>query len=407
MKQLTITNVRVPSSSLTPYHAVGPFQTQNLHIAGNLIKAVNREPASATSDVLTGIGCYALPGFIDLHVHGGVGADTMDASPQALEAMARFFARHGVTSFCPTTMTAPHQQILAAVKNVGSTAQSTVSALGGRLLGVHVEGPYISPHYPGAQPAEYIRAPKVDELRELIHAGPISMLTLAPEVSGAEELIRLARQKGIVVVIGHTNATYEECLYAIELGATQATHTYNAMNGLHHRAPGTLGAILSNDALDAQLIADNIHVHPAAMKILSLCKNQGRTILITDAMRAAGLTEGEYRLGGQVVTVQDGACRLKDGTLAGSILTMDEALRNFMEATGLNLAEAWPTTSHNAARSLGIDDKIGLFGEGYMADIVLLNENYRVVATIVDGEIVYLPDAQRLAQHAQYVVSKN
>lgn len=395
MSQLSITDVFVPTNSLTAGGSTEPFQRLNLHLAESTIQALDRKAPSGSA-VLAGAGCFVLPGFIDLHVHGGMGADTMDATPDALATMAQFFAEQGVTGFCPTTMTAPHEQILKAVKNVAAAAPLYASTPGARVLGIHVEGPYISPLFPGAQPAEYIQEPSLEKFNALLDAGPIALITLAPEMNGAAELIKFARDKGVVAVIGHTDASYEECVAAVEWGASQATHTYNAMSGLHHRRPGTLGAVLSLDEIDAQLIADNIHVHPAAMKILSRCKGADRTILITDAMRAAGLDEGNYTLGGQKVTVTEGACRLEDGTLAGSILTMDQALRNFMAATGLSLDQAWAATSRNAARSLGLDDRLGSIGEGYWADIVLLDERYEVVATIVGGEVAYLRDSERL-----------
>jgi N-acetylglucosamine-6-phosphate deacetylase len=215
------------------------------------------------------------------------------------------------------------------------------------------------------------------------------MMTLAPEQPGAHELMAVMLENGVAVVLGHTNATYEQAIEAIELGASQATHTYNAMTGLHHRRPGTLGAVLSNDAIYAQLIADNIHVHPAAMNVLARCKGVERVILITDAMRAAGLPTGEYDLGGQPVTVKDGQCRLHDGTLAGSVLTMEQALINFMAASGWPLAKAWPTSSRNAATALGLDHELGSIAPGYLADLVVLKRSLRVAATIVGGTVVW------------------
>jgi N-acetylglucosamine-6-phosphate deacetylase len=263
-----------------------------------------------------------------------------------------------------------------------------------RILGVHLEGPYISPHFPGAQPAEHIRPPNLDEFAELMAAGPLRMITLAPEVAGAEALIRRARRQGVTVVLGHTNASYEECATALEWGVSQATHTYNAMSGLHHRRPGALGAVLSLDTIDAQLIADNIHIHPAGIKILARCKGIDRTILITDAIRAAGLGPGEYEFAGQVVTVKGDECRLPDGTLAGSILTMDRALVNFMSASGLSLAEAWPVASRTPARAIGLAREIGTLAPGYRGDLVLLDERLTVVATVVGGEVVFLREGE-------------
>ena len=380
--------------SQPPSAALAGFVAADLDLVAEHIHAIYSPQAASAGPTLDAQGCTILPGFIDVHVHGGAGFDTMDASVEALTTMARFFAQHGVTTFLPTTMTAPHPAILQAIAAV---ARQPAQALdGARIIGVHVEGPYISPKFPGAQPAIYIRQPSLDEFDALVAAGPVRMITLAPEEPGAAGLIAAALQHNVVAVLGHTNATYAECETAFAAGVTQATHTYNAMSALHHRYPGTLGAVLSNDAIYAQLIADTIHVHPAAIKILARCKGVQRTILITDAIRATGLADGKYDLGGQMVTVQGAICTLADGTLAGSVLTMERALANFMAATGLSLAEAWPTTSRTPAASLGLDGVTGSIVPGYWADLVLLDNALQVVATIVAGRIVYLRDPERL-----------
>jgi N-acetylglucosamine-6-phosphate deacetylase len=373
------------------------FVTGDLLTVGDKIQQVGGVMAETTSATLDATGCFILPGFIDVHVHGGDGSDTMDAMPEALTRMSNFFARHGVTAFLATTMTAPHDAILAAVAAVGQWEETITT--GARIIGVHVEGPYISLKFPGAQPAASIRPPSLTEFAELTAAGPVRMITLAPEVDGAAELIAAACQQGVTIVWGHTNATYEECVLAADRGVTQATHTYNAMSGLHHRKPGVLGATLTLDQIYAQLIADNIHVHPAAMNVLARCKGVDRTILITDAMRAAGLSDGEYELGGQSVTVSDGSCRLADGTLAGSILTMERALIHFMAATGLPLATAWPATSRTPAQSLGLGQRYGALTPGYQADLVVLDAALQVVATVVGGQVVYLREPARLARN--------
>lgn len=388
-------------------HATTPtgFQPQQIQLRDGKIAAVGSDaPAPAASDTgeevarLDAGGCYVLPGFVDVHLHGGVGYDVMDGDPHAVLEIARFHAQHGVTSLLPTTMTAPPAETLRAVEAVAQAIHEAVPRreAGARILGVHLEGPFISPQFPGAQPATHIRPPDVQEFLQLVATGPVRMITLAPEQSGALELIRAAAARGIITVLGHTNATYEECQAGVALGLSQATHTYNAMRGLHHRQPGALGAVLADDRIDAQLIADNIHVHPAAMAILARCKGVDHTILITDAMRAAGLPPGEYTLGGQAVTVADGECRLADGTLAGSVLTMERALANFVAATGMTLAEAWPASSQVAARALGLAHEIGRIAPGYRADLVLLDADFAVVATIVDGVVVFLRDAERL-----------
>ncbi len=394
MSAWQITNGRLPAEFVDNDLTGDGFGTGSITLERDRIVAVG-ERMTGDGQELDATGCFILPGFVDVHVHGSDGRDTMDADPDALAAMGRFFARHGVTGYLPTTMTAPLADILAAVATVAS---ATAPIDGARMLGVHLEGPYISPAFPGAQQPADIRSPNVGEFADMVAAGPVRMITLAPEQPGAQDLVRAALDAGVTVVAGHTSATYEEAIDAFDLGVSQATHTYNAMTGLHHRRPGTLGAVLTDDRVFAQLIADNIHVHPAAMAVLARCKGAARTVLITDAMRAAGLAEGDYELGGQPVTVRDGQCRLADGTLAGSVLTMDRALVNFMAATGWSLAQAWPTTSRTPAASIGLSDQLGSIQPGYLADLVLLDENYVVVATIVGGQIAYLRDPQRLQQ---------
>ncbi|MCC9076923.1 N-acetylglucosamine-6-phosphate deacetylase [Litorilinea aerophila] len=399
--ELFITHAMVPAEFLPAPQAssLPGFGPGFVHIRQGQIVSVNVPGAAAPPRGvrrLNAEGCILLPGLIDVHVHGAMGHDTMDATPEALAAMARFFAAHGVTAFLATTMTASAEATLAAVRAAADYCRGPQEPGGARLLGVHLEGPFISPEFPGAQRADQIRPPDLAEFDALCQAGPVRMITLAPEQPGAKALIAAARRRQIVAVAGHTSATYEECLAGIEAGITQATHTYNAMTGLHHRRPGTLGAVLSDDRVYAQLIADNIHVHPAAMKILARCKGPSRTVLITDAMRAAGLPPGQYDLGGQMVTVQDNQCRLADGTLAGSVLTLERGLAHFTAASGLDLAQSWPAASRTPAQSLGLDHELGAIAVGYRADLVLLDGELNVVATLVDGQVAYLQDEARL-----------
>jgi N-acetylglucosamine-6-phosphate deacetylase len=382
-------------SVVPPASHTSGFRHSEILIRDGVIRAVEPILDTFGDPVLDASGCLVLPGFIDVHVHGAMGHDTMDASVSGLQEMAAFYARHGVTGFLATTMTAPHAATLDAER--AAAAYTPAASGGARLLGVHLEGPFLSPAYPGAQRAGDIREPDLAEFTELVEAGPVRMITLAPERPGAHALIREALRRGIIVVAGHTDATYEQFEAAVDVGVSQATHAYNAMSGLHHRRPGTLGAVLSDDRVYAQLIADNIHVHPAAMRILARCKSIDRTVLITDAMRAAGLSPGQYDLGGQTVTVQDGACRLEDGTLAGSVLTLETGLANFMKAAGLSIAEAWPAASRTPAASIALDNEWGSVAAGYYGDLTVLDAALEVVATVVGGAVVYLRDAARLA----------
>lgn len=372
-----------PGTSLTLSlrgEKVGPWQNASRALPGPHLDATD---------------CTLLPGFIDLHVHGSAGADVMDATPDGLEAIGRFLARHGVTGFFATTVTAPHGDTLAAVENVAGYAKRPRQA-GARVLGVHLEGPYISPEYPGAQNPAHVRPPSAEEFGELLRAGPVRMITLAPEQPGAEFLMEMALEADVRVALGHSGSSYGQAVAAIDAGVSQATHTFNAMTGLHHRRPGAAGAVLSDDRIHAQIIADGVHVHPAVMRILARSKGPARTLLISDAIRAAGMPPGRYEMGRLPVTVQDGACRLDDGTLAGSVLTLDAALRNFMEAAGWTLVEAWPATSLSQAQAMGIDGEAGRIRAGARADLALLDAGREVVATVVGGRLAYLRDGHRL-----------
>jgi len=377
-----LANARYPASRES-----GTFAFGHLPLAEERIGSDEAELPSGTLS-FDATGCVVLPGFIDLHIHGSAGHDTMDATPESLPAISAFIARHGVTGFTPTTMTAPHPPTLAAVRNVSRALAQPMP--GAAILGLHLEGPYISPHFPGAQAKESIRPANLSEFTELLAAGPVKLITLAPEEPGAEALIDAVLAAGVRVIIGHSAATFAQAVAAFDRGIRQATHTFNAMTGLHHRSPGVVGAVLTDDRIFAQLIADTVHVHPAAMAVLAQCKGADRLLLITDAIRATGLPDGESELGGQPVFVRDGQCRLADGTLAGSILTMDAALRHFIAATGWPLEKAWPVTSRTPAAALGIDDAYGAIAPGYRADLVVLDATLEVVATIVGGRVVYL-----------------
>ena len=328
----------------------------------------------------------AVPGFVDIHIHGGDGHDTVDGSYEAIAGISRHLARHGVTSFLPTVVTSPWPQMAQAVRAVKEAMDRGVP--GAVVLGAHVEGPFLSPEHKGAQPPEYIRPPSVEEFDKYLgdYLAYIKVVTLAPEVPGAEELIGYLASKGVVVSAGHSGASYDQMLNAVNLGVRNATHTFNGMKGLHHREPAILGAVLSDDRLFAELIWDNLHVHPGAACVLVKAKGPERVILVSDAMRASGLADGEYDLAGQTVYVRSGTARLADGTIAGSTITLDQAVRNAAERFGVRAAVEMATLT--PARSIGALDRRGAIEVGLAADLIILDQDLRVRRTFISGREV-------------------
>lgn len=356
-------------------------------IEGGKIRAIaTHMDAPAGAAVIDARGHLVLPGFIDIHVHGAMDADAMDATPEALDVMARFFAQHGVTAFLPTTMTAPREHIQAALHNVKRAMNAPHMPGAAHILGAHIEGPFVNPKRCGAQPVAFMRPAHPDEYCAWFESGAVKLITVAPEVDGVMRLIEDAQRFGVAVALGHTDATYAQAQAAFAAGANQATHTYNAMRDLHHREPGTLGAVLANDAVYAQLICDNVHVHPAAMAVLYKCKGADHLAVITDAMEATGLGDGDFTLGAHRVFVREGVARLSNGALAGSTLTMDAAFRNIIAATGCSPAEASRMCSHTPACAIGLGDRKGKIAPGYDADLVILDRDFHVVRTIVGGQ---------------------
>ena len=322
-----------------------------------------------------------LPGFIDLHVHGGGGADTMDAG-DAVVTLARLHARHGTTALLATTMTAPIDEIAAALRALAPTLAHRPDGCA-RVLGVHLEGPYIHPERLGAQPA-FSRPLQLAEVRALQALAPIRVITLAPEAEGALALIPALVQSGLRVQIGHSGASYEQACQALQHGASSFTHLFNAMGAFHHRSPGATGAALAH-AEQAELIPDLLHVHPGAIRVAR--RAIPRLVAVTDATAAAGMPDGAYPLGRQTVHKAGGAVRLADGTLAGSTLTMDQALRNLV-GLGLSVAEASACTSAHAAHYLDLPDR-GQLAVGAWADVVQLHpQTLQVQQVWVEGEPV-------------------
>lgn len=330
-------------------------------------------------------GNYVLPGFIDIHIHGAGGYDVMDGDINALEKISQTIVKKGVTGFLATTMTMAESDVLCAFDNVSSSMKKGLS--GANLLGVHMEGPFISKEKMGAQNPKYIKKPDYDLIKDYLDI--IKIITLAPEEDHKYSFIKkLSSNSNIVLSMGHTNATYEEAMNGIKNGISHATHTFNGMSPLKHREPGAVGAVMNSD-ITCELIADGIHVHYGAINILLKIKKSENIILITDSMRAGCMKDGIYEFGGQEVTVKNGVARLKNGSLAGSVLTLDKALKNIVQNTDLCLPEATKMITQNPAKLLGIYEDKGSISIGKDADIVIMDDEFKVLNTIIGGDIVY------------------
>ncbi|UXH78904.1 N-acetylglucosamine-6-phosphate deacetylase [Roseateles amylovorans] len=327
-----------------------------------------------------------LPGFIDLHVHGGAGRDTMEGEGAA-DAIARLHVRHGTTALLATTMTAPLEEIRGALRDLADPCRQRPAGAA-RVLGVHLEGPYINPGKLGAQP-DFAKVATLDEIRDLHAIAPIRLITLAPELPGNLELVTQLREAGFQVQIGHTLGTYEDGVAALGRGAGGFTHLFNAMTGLHHREPGMVGAALAH-AQYAEVIPDLLHVHPGAIRVA--LRSIPCLFCVTDSTAAAGMPDGEYSLGRHRVTKCMGGVRLPDGTLAGSTLTMDQALRNLVLKLGLPIEDASRRVSTHAADYLGLDDR-GRLAPGAWADLVVLDRGLLLQRVVVEGEAIDLANA--------------
>ena len=344
---------------------------------------------STAEEIVLPKGAIVVPGFVDQHIHGAGGSDGMDASVKDLEIIATTVAAEGTTSFVATTMTQSVENITNAMKAVKEYRAEKRG--GARVVGIHLEGPFIAPAHKGAQPLEYVAKPSVETFKAYNEASgnAIKIVTLAPEVEGAEELIAYLSKNGIVASIGHTGAKCEDIKKAITAGASNVTHTYNAQTALHHREIGTVGSAMLFDELNCELIADTIHVSVPAMQLLVKNKPCDKLSLITDAMRAKGIPDGVSELGGQTVYVKNGEARLADGTLAGSVLRMNRAVQNMVEKVGVPFTQAIDYATINPARMLKIDGEAGSIKVGKRADFTVLNENYDVLCTVCGGEIIY------------------
>ncbi len=379
---------------VTPYRVLGKSY---LRVKDGVIVEVGEgSPTEVpSSNVLNYGDLIVAPGFIDTHIHGYGGVDSNTSEAEHFLRMSKGLVKHGVTAFLPSTVTAPHEELLSACRAVRDAVseweegRARGEVPGARILGIHLEGPYVNPAKKGAQNPAYIREASTKEILDYLDAAGdlLKMVTLAPEVRGALEAISLLVSRGVVVSVGHTNATYEEALKAFAVGASRATHLFNAMRPIHHRDPGVVVAALESTDVFIELIVDLIHLHPATVRFAINHAGTWRTVLISDAISAAGLPDGEYSLGGLKVIVKAGVARLESGALAGSTLTLDRAVRN-VTSLGYTLPEVSRMASLNPARNLRLVG-LGDVRPGYRADLVVLDDNLRVVTTIVDGEVVH------------------
>ncbi|WP_163970322.1 N-acetylglucosamine-6-phosphate deacetylase [Oceanobacillus halotolerans] len=369
-----------------------------IKISGNLIKEVGSvmklDPGSVTgyTEMEFPKSYSLIPGFIDLHIHGAGGADVMDGTNEALSIMTSTLPKEGTTSFLPTTITQHDDVIEAAIKNVSQYVKGENNTPGqAEILGVHLEGPFISPKRSGAQPTDFIDDPDItvfkrwqEQVNDLI-----KLVTLAPEEDSDHQLTKYLKRTGVIASIGHSDASYNQVEDAIDAGITHVTHLFNQMRGLHHREPGVVGAAFLKEELMTELIVDGIHVAPEMVNLSYQQIGKDRLVLITDAMRAKCLKNGMYDLGGQSVTVQDGKATLEDGTLAGSVLQMNHAVKNMLSYSETTLGELIQMTSINPAKELQLFDRKGSIKRNKDADLVVLDENFDVVLTICRGQLAY------------------
>jgi N-acetylglucosamine-6-phosphate deacetylase len=331
-------------------------------------------------------GATLAPAFFDVHFHGAKGHDVMEATPAALGAIGGFLAQHGTGSYLATTVTAPLDATLRSLAGLAKLAAEAPVEGQAQLIGIHLEGPFLSHAKRGVQPAEHLLEPDVATFDRLFEAaeGRIRLMTIAPELPGAVELIGHATARGVRVSLGHSNATAAETRAAIAAGAVSTTHTFNAMRPLDHREPGILGSVLTDDALYAELICDGIHVAPEMVKLWWKTKGAERGVLVTDAMSAAGMPDGTYQLGGFAVEVANGRAMAR-GVLAGSVLTLDRALANFMEFTGASLEEALRLVTVNPASMTGVGEQAGSLGVGQVASFAAVDRTGKLAGSVVNG----------------------
>jgi N-acetylglucosamine-6-phosphate deacetylase len=329
--------------------------------------------------------CTLIPALFDVHIHGSGGHDVMEATDSALNHIGNFLARRGVGAYFATTVTAPLDTLLRSLAALAKLLRQPLE--GARPMGIHLEGPFISPHKRGAHAESQLLTPSVAMFERMWQAaeGQIRLMTIAPELEGAEETIAHATRLGVRISLGHSNAQSDAARRGVAAGAASATHTFNAMRAFDHRDPGLLGEVLTNDALFAEIICDGLHVDPAAVRLFRRAKGPDRALLVTDAMAGTGMPDGNYWLGELEVRVKNGRCVIGENTLAGSTLTLDRAVRNYAEFTGAPLGEAVALATRNPARMTGLDAEIGALAPGRPADVTVLSPKNEVLETFLRG----------------------
>lgn len=364
----------------------GILENSVLAFDGKILGFCEEKDIPSNAEVIDAEGGYVAPGLIDIHIHGYLGEDVSDGNAQGIFKMANGIMKNGVTAFCPTTMTVSTDEINKALNVVRSLKEESKNWNGAEILGVNLEGPFINPKKKGAQAEEYIKAPDGDFV--IKNADVIRLVTMAPEIEGGYEAIKRIRENcDVAVSVGHTDATFEQALEAIDAGATHITHLFNAQTPLHHRNPGVVGAALLEN-VTAELIADTFHVHKGLFELLARVKGDN-LVLITDCTRAGGMPDGEYSLGGQPIFVKGVECLLEDGTIAGSVLRLNDAVKNYKDNTSLPLWKAVAAASLNPARAIGIDDRKGSLEPDKDADIIITDDDFNIKKTIIGGKVKY------------------
>ena len=355
---------------------------------GKIVGLADSIPAGA--ETIDAAGKYVAPGLVDIHIHGYLGEDTCDAKPEGIKKMAYGVAKNGVTSFLPTTMTVAKDEIIAALDAVRSVKEESRTWDGAEIIGVHAEGPFINPSKKGAQAEENILAPDADFIIE--NSDIITSVTLAPEMDKDHACIKkLAAESDVLISMGHTGADFDEARSAVADGVSHATHLFNAMTALAHRNPGVVGAALACDGVSVELIADTFHINPGLYSIVAKVKGD-KTVLITDCTRAGGMPDGEYDLGGQPIFLKGIECRLADGTIAGSVLKLNSAVKNVLDHTDLPVNEVFKMASLNPATAIKCADRIGSLEAGKDADIIIADENINIKRTIKKGRTIYVSE---------------